>query len=63
MCRYAREKAQLKQKAAADALVISFQLLSDIENGRRSATTRVLHAMAALYNIPIVGLERKRWQS
>lgn len=61
MCRYARDRAQLKQVDAAKRLGISFQLLSDIENGRRSATSPTLHAMAELYNIPIVGLERKRW--
>lgn len=59
--RYARDKAQLKQKQAAGLIGISPQLLADIEAGRRSATTDTLHKMAQVYNCPIVILERKRW--
>lgn len=57
--RYARENADLKQKAAADALGISPQLLADIEAGRRNATADVLAKMTRVYKCPREVLVRK----
>lgn len=60
-CVYARAKSGLSQVDVAKLIGKSPQLVSDIENGRRSATPAVLRKLADIYNCPIVVLERKRW--
>lgn len=61
---YARKKAGLSQAAALELLkpiIRSPGHLSEIESGKRNATDAVLQRMAAIYNCPLVVLERKRF--
>ncbi|MGV2383722.1 MAG UNVERIFIED_CONTAM: helix-turn-helix domain-containing protein [Thermobifida fusca] len=57
---YAREQAGLKQVELARRVGISYQLMSDIERGYRSATDETLNRLAAALNCPRVMLEAKR---
>lgn len=56
---YAREQAGLKQVELARRVGISYQLMSDIERGYRSATPAVLNKLAEVLNCPRVVLEAK----
>jgi transcriptional regulator with XRE-family HTH domain len=58
---YARHKAGLTITEAVDRLpsIRSKGTLSEIENGTRSASPKLLAEMARAYNCPLVVLERK----
>lgn len=58
--RWARESVGYTQAQFAAELGISFQLMCDIEHGRRNATPATLNAMARVLNCPRSVLERKR---
>lgn len=58
--RWARESVGFTQAHLAREVGISFQLMNDIEHGRRNATPAVLNRLAAALNCPRVVLERKR---
>ncbi|MGW3445601.1 helix-turn-helix transcriptional regulator [Streptomyces sp. NPDC001076] len=53
----ARENAGLTQKALAEKLDISFQLMCDIEAGRRNANPERLRAMARLFGCSVSDLQ------
>ncbi|MDQ0762070.1 helix-turn-helix domain-containing protein [Streptomyces canus] len=53
----ARENAGLTQKALAEECGFSFQLLCDIEAGRRNATPERLRAMARVIGCPVSDLQ------
>lgn len=57
---YAREKAGLSKKEAADRAGISPQLMGAIERGARNATPATLLKLAEVFNCPVVVLESKR---
>ena len=57
---YAREQAGLKQVELARRVGISYQLMSDIERGYRSATDETLNRLAEALNCPRIILEAKR---
>jgi len=58
--RWARESVGFTQARLAAEVGISFQLMSDIENGRRSATAATLNNLARALNCPRSVIERKR---
>lgn len=58
--RWARESVGFTQAALAEKVGISFQLMNDIEHGRRNATPAVLNKLAEVLNCPRSVLERKR---
>lgn len=63
---YARRKAKLTQAEAVERLapiIRSTGHLSEIENGTRSASDKLLERMSEVYNCPLVVLERKRWSA
>lgn len=57
---YARNKAGLTKKQAADIAGISPQLMGAIEKGKRNARPATLQKLAEAFNCPVVVLERKR---
>lgn len=57
---YARRKAGLSKSDVARELGVSLPLISMIESGDRNATPAMLLRLAALFNCPLVVLERKR---
>ncbi|MFJ1581913.1 helix-turn-helix domain-containing protein [Streptomyces sp. NPDC088197] len=57
---WACEKAGLTERALADTIGISEQLMGEIESGWRSATPANLIKIAVALNCPLVVLERKR---
>lgn len=57
--RAARENAGKRQQDVADIIGISASLLSEIENGSRSAQPLVLEALAAIYEVPVESLQHK----
>ena len=57
---YARRKAGLSKSDVARELGVSLPLISMIESGDRNATPAMLLKLAALFNCPLVVLERKR---
>ena len=57
---FARIKAGLSKKAAADRSGLQISLYCEIEKGTRNATPANLVKIAAALNCPIVFLERKR---
>ncbi|BBA96052.1 hypothetical protein RVR_1178 [Actinacidiphila reveromycinica] len=58
---WARERCGLTQRALAEAVGISEQLMSEIESGWRNATPSNLRKVAHVLNCPVVMLERKRF--
>jgi transcriptional regulator with XRE-family HTH domain len=57
--RFARRKAGYTQRALADVLGVSAQLVCDIEAGRRNARPELLLCMAAVLGCPLVVLQAK----
>lgn len=57
---WAREKAGLTRAAVAGQLGCAPSLITEIEKGTRNATPATLIALAAIFNCPVVVLERKR---
>ncbi|KQV93971.1 helix-turn-helix transcriptional regulator [Streptomyces sp. Root369] len=53
----ARENAGLTQKTLAEKLHISFQLMCDIEAGRRNANPERLRAMARVFGCSVSDLQ------
>ncbi|MFE3149097.1 helix-turn-helix transcriptional regulator [Streptomyces sp. NPDC059218] len=53
----ARENAGLTQAALAEQAGFSFQLMCDIEKGRRNATPEKLRAMAAVLKCAVADLQ------
>lgn len=58
--RWARESVGFTQVKLAREVGISYQLMNDIEHGRRNATPAVLNRLAVALNCPRSVLERKR---
>lgn len=58
-CKAAREDAELKQQDVADQVGIAVSLLSEIENGSRSAQPLVLEALAAIYKADVDDLKHR----
>ncbi|MGI5223824.1 helix-turn-helix domain-containing protein [Actinoallomurus sp. CA-142502] len=58
--KYARDNAGLTQEQVARLCGVSRTLITEIENGTRNATPRMIGKLAAALNCPRVVLERKR---
>lgn len=57
---YAREKSGLSMTEVAEQCGVSLSLISEFEKGTRSATPAMIIKLAAVFNCPVVVLERKR---
>ncbi len=57
-CKALREKTGLKLGEAANALVISYSYLSNIESGRKALTPVLLARMAELYDVPQIAIRQ-----